>query len=464
MDAGVSAGARCTTTSPRATPCSPRRSSTPTSSPATTRIGVAEDEPRRPPRGCAAMIDQCLPLPGALRDDWLLWVELWLRARAPPGAAPDAATRLYAPHARVVRRDDRRGHRERRVHGRRPRPHADRLLALIDGYGVRVADRRPGDAARARARGDLGGRGAGTSGSRPERLIRQRLALARPSARGRAAASSRPTATVLPSVATIVSRGAEARVPGRRSSAQRTVTGPSSGSSGRRRSIAEPDQLGLEPAPSSRCARPRVARLAAERDGGLTWPCRRGRCAAASASRRCSDPPAARSPAAASRQLDAELEPRRAGAPTPARAPAGRARRWSVACSPIPSITATSRAAVSSGSAHAQRAVAHAVGEHARPARRASRALKRPSVVAHRLGVDRLAPRVDPQPPALVVRPLRQLDVAASRSAGSSWRSDSRLELGEVLARDLGERLGDDLVLGGEVVVATGRGSRPPRA
>src|SRR5919205_1936893 len=32
----------------------------------------------------AAMIDACLPFPGDQRDDWLLWVELWLRAARHP--------------------------------------------------------------------------------------------------------------------------------------------------------------------------------------------------------------------------------------------------------------------------------------------------------------------------------------------------------------------------------------------
>ena len=41
------------------------------------------------------MIEQCLPLPGALRDDWVLWVELWLRAARRPELRPTAA-RLYA--------------------------------------------------------------------------------------------------------------------------------------------------------------------------------------------------------------------------------------------------------------------------------------------------------------------------------------------------------------------------------
>ena len=41
------------------------------------------------------MIDQCLPYPGLLERDWILWVELWLRAVRHPEMRPTAA-RLYA--------------------------------------------------------------------------------------------------------------------------------------------------------------------------------------------------------------------------------------------------------------------------------------------------------------------------------------------------------------------------------
>ncbi len=41
------------------------------------------------------MIDQCLPLPGEQERDWVLWVELWLRAVRHPELRPTAA-RLYA--------------------------------------------------------------------------------------------------------------------------------------------------------------------------------------------------------------------------------------------------------------------------------------------------------------------------------------------------------------------------------
>jgi AcrR family transcriptional regulator len=84
-----------------------------------------------------ALIDACLPEPGTQRDDFLLWAELWLRAARRPELA-ETAGRLYARlHAwalevladGVARGAFRIADAERT---------ADRLLALIDGYGVRV--------------------------------------------------------------------------------------------------------------------------------------------------------------------------------------------------------------------------------------------------------------------------------------------------------------------------------------
>jgi AcrR family transcriptional regulator len=93
------------------------------------RLAVPEDAPAR--ERLRAMIDQCLPLPGALHDDWLLWVELWLRAARDPALRPTAArlyARLHAWFAETLR-DLGAGDAERL---------ADRLLALIDGYGIRA--------------------------------------------------------------------------------------------------------------------------------------------------------------------------------------------------------------------------------------------------------------------------------------------------------------------------------------
>ena len=88
------------------------------------------------------MIDQCLPLPGALRDDWLLWAELWLRASRHPELRETAA-RLYARmrewFAEVI--DD--GIASGELHDCDSGRLADRALALVDGYGVRVVTGDP---------------------------------------------------------------------------------------------------------------------------------------------------------------------------------------------------------------------------------------------------------------------------------------------------------------------------------
>ena len=56
--------------------------------------------------GLRDMIDQCLPLPGEQERDWVLWVELWLRAVRHPELQADGREALR-PHARVVQAGDR---------------------------------------------------------------------------------------------------------------------------------------------------------------------------------------------------------------------------------------------------------------------------------------------------------------------------------------------------------------------
>jgi AcrR family transcriptional regulator len=76
--------------------------------------------------GLPHMVHQLLPYPGTLERDWILWVELWLRAVRHPQLRPTAA-RLY-DRMRAWLAEGLDG--DERV--------ADRLLALADGYGVRV--------------------------------------------------------------------------------------------------------------------------------------------------------------------------------------------------------------------------------------------------------------------------------------------------------------------------------------
>jgi AcrR family transcriptional regulator len=83
------------------------------------------------------MIDQCLPYEGALRDEWLLWVELWLHAARRPDLRQTAArlyARLHAWFEEAIADGVRRGE----LTAADPPRITDRLLALIDGYGIRA--------------------------------------------------------------------------------------------------------------------------------------------------------------------------------------------------------------------------------------------------------------------------------------------------------------------------------------
>ena len=84
-----------------------------------------------------AMIDQCLPSDVPLREDWVLWVELWLRGARVPALRPVAArlyARLHAWFAHAIAD----GVADGELRECDADEVADRLLALIDGYGIRV--------------------------------------------------------------------------------------------------------------------------------------------------------------------------------------------------------------------------------------------------------------------------------------------------------------------------------------
>ena len=88
------------------------------------------------------MIDQCLPLDRALRDDWLLWVELWLHAARRPELR-DTAARLYARMHAWFMEALSEGIASGEFTVAEPERVIDRLLALIDGYGVRALAEDP---------------------------------------------------------------------------------------------------------------------------------------------------------------------------------------------------------------------------------------------------------------------------------------------------------------------------------
>jgi AcrR family transcriptional regulator len=106
------------------------------------RLSVPEDEPAPATRRLAAMIDQCLPLDEELRDDWVLWVELWLRAVRHPELRPTAAhlyARMHTWFADAIAEGVTAGE----FTAADPERTADRLLALIDGYGIRALNEDP---------------------------------------------------------------------------------------------------------------------------------------------------------------------------------------------------------------------------------------------------------------------------------------------------------------------------------
>jgi AcrR family transcriptional regulator len=84
----------------------------------------------------ARMVDQCLPGGPELERDWVLWVELWLRAVRHHELRP-VAEELYARmrdwFATAIRAGVAAGEFARCD----PEEVADRALALIDGFGIR---------------------------------------------------------------------------------------------------------------------------------------------------------------------------------------------------------------------------------------------------------------------------------------------------------------------------------------
>ncbi len=82
------------------------------------------------------MIDQCLPTTPALHEDWVLWVELWLRAVRHPelrSVAEELYGRMHAWFAGEIAAGIETGE----FAPCDPDEVADRTLALIDGFGIR---------------------------------------------------------------------------------------------------------------------------------------------------------------------------------------------------------------------------------------------------------------------------------------------------------------------------------------
>lgn len=84
-----------------------------------------------------SMIDQCLPTTPSLEEDWVLWVELWLRAVRHPELGP-VAEELYSRLHSWFEAEIAAGVRVGEFARCDPGEVADRALALIDGFGIRT--------------------------------------------------------------------------------------------------------------------------------------------------------------------------------------------------------------------------------------------------------------------------------------------------------------------------------------
>jgi AcrR family transcriptional regulator len=107
-----------------------------------TRLAALDEGRASAAQRLQAMIDQCLPSDRPLREDWVLWVELWLRGARDPALRPVAArlyARLHAWFAEALAEGIAAGELRACDVDRM----SDRLLALIDGYGIRVLTEDP---------------------------------------------------------------------------------------------------------------------------------------------------------------------------------------------------------------------------------------------------------------------------------------------------------------------------------
>jgi AcrR family transcriptional regulator len=106
------------------------------------RIGEGEGEARSHTERLAAMVDQCLPYPGDLERDWLLWVELWLRAARRPELRKTAA-RLYERMHEWFAGAIVAGVADGEFADCDVDALTDRVLAMLDGFGIRTLVRDP---------------------------------------------------------------------------------------------------------------------------------------------------------------------------------------------------------------------------------------------------------------------------------------------------------------------------------
>lgn len=123
------------------------------------RFGEEADRPAETAsQGLATAIRESLPAPGEQEREWVLWVELWLRAVREPDLRP-VANRLYGRYRQWLASLIRAGVKSGEFRGDVDiDATADVAMALLDGAGVRALLEDPGmdvEAARALVAGAL---------------------------------------------------------------------------------------------------------------------------------------------------------------------------------------------------------------------------------------------------------------------------------------------------------------------
>jgi AcrR family transcriptional regulator len=108
----------------------------------TQRAEIEQDADATHAQRLGRIVDQCLPLTAELREDWVVWMELWLRAVRHPELQPvaeDLYTRLHDWFADEIAA----GIADGEFTPCDPGEVADRTLSQCDGLGVRhvIGDR-----------------------------------------------------------------------------------------------------------------------------------------------------------------------------------------------------------------------------------------------------------------------------------------------------------------------------------
>jgi AcrR family transcriptional regulator len=106
------------------------------------RIAAGDRKPSSHSERLQAMIDGCLPTTPALREDWVLWVELWLRAVRHPELEA-IAEELYARLHKWFADEIAAGVEAGEFAPCDVDDVTDQALAMIDGFGIRnlIGDR-----------------------------------------------------------------------------------------------------------------------------------------------------------------------------------------------------------------------------------------------------------------------------------------------------------------------------------